>query len=46
LGYKKGDLPVSEKVSRDIISLPMYPELNKEQIKYVVKKIKQFYEKV
>jgi dTDP-4-amino-4,6-dideoxygalactose transaminase len=42
LGYKKGDFPVTEKVMRDIISLPMYAELQEEQIKYVVKKVKEF----
>lgn len=27
LGYEEGDLPVTEKVQREVISLPMYPEL-------------------
>jgi dTDP-4-amino-4,6-dideoxygalactose transaminase len=37
LGYKKGDFPIAEKVSGEILSLPMYPELKEKQIKYVVK---------
>lgn len=41
LGYKKGDFPVSERVSKDIISLPMYPELKEEQIDCVVNYIKE-----
>jgi dTDP-4-amino-4,6-dideoxygalactose transaminase len=37
LGYKMGDLPVSEKLSQEVISLPMYPELTVKEIKAVVK---------
>ena len=43
LGYKKGDFPVAEKLAKEIISLPMYPELTEEQIDYVCEKIKAFY---
>jgi dTDP-4-amino-4,6-dideoxygalactose transaminase len=43
LGYQKGDFPVTEKVMSKIISLPMYPELTEEQIKYVVEKVQEFY---
>jgi len=35
LGYKQGDFPVAEKVSKEILSLPMYPELTSEQISYI-----------
>ena len=31
LGYKKGDFPVSEKVSDQIFSIPMHPYLQKDQ---------------
>jgi dTDP-4-amino-4,6-dideoxygalactose transaminase len=31
LGYKKGDLPVTEKVSLEILSLPMFPQLQAAQ---------------
>lgn len=37
LGYKKGDFPVSEKCCREILSLPMYPELSEEQMRFIVK---------
>ena len=40
-GYKKGDFPVSEKVAKEIISLPMYPHLKESQIKFIVKVIKE-----
>ncbi len=42
LGYKKGDFPIAEKVTDEIISLPMYPELTKEQIEYVAENIIKF----
>lgn len=44
LGYKKGDLPFAEKQSERILSLPIYPELTPDDIKYVTSKIKEFYE--
>lgn len=43
LGYKKGDFPVSEKLSDEVLSLPIYPELTDEQQKYIVEKIGEFY---
>jgi dTDP-4-amino-4,6-dideoxygalactose transaminase len=42
LGYKEGSFPVSERIARELVSLPMFPELNKEQIEYVVAGIKEF----
>ena len=39
LGYKDGDFPVSEKVSGEIMSLPMSPFLTKEQQDFVVENI-------
>jgi len=29
LGYKEGDFPESEKASKEVLSLPMYPEIKK-----------------
>jgi len=40
LGYKRGDLPVSEKTQDEVFSLPMYPELTDEQIKTVTDAVK------
>lgn len=35
LGYRRGHYPVSEQASRDVLSLPMYPELLPQQIERV-----------
>lgn len=42
LGYKAGDFPVTEKCAREIISLPMYPELDEVKIKKVAEAICKF----
>ncbi|MCT7911784.1 DegT/DnrJ/EryC1/StrS family aminotransferase [Arcobacter lacus] len=36
LGYKKGDFPISEIVSDEIMSLPMNPYVNDEEIEFIV----------
>ena len=41
LGYKEGDFPIAEKAAKEILSLPMYPELSKEAIEYVSSCIKE-----
>ncbi len=43
LGYKKGDMPISEETCLKVLSLPVYPELEKEKIEYVAKTIREFY---
>jgi UDP-2-acetamido-2-deoxy-ribo-hexuluronate aminotransferase len=45
LGYKEGDFPVTEMLCREVISLPMYPELNQEQLDYITTNILNFFEK-
>jgi len=40
LGYKKGDFPEAEKASEEVISLPIYPELNKNDQNFIIKKIR------
>jgi dTDP-4-amino-4,6-dideoxygalactose transaminase len=42
LGYKKGDFPVTERVASEIVSLPMYPQLQPNQQAQVVNKLKEF----
>ena len=41
LGYKKGDFPVSESVSKEIISLPMNPYIRPEEQEYVCNELKK-----
>jgi len=42
MGHKKGDFPATEKVADRLLSLPMFPELTRDQIEYVVEGIKEF----
>lgn len=42
LGYKEGDFPITERIAKRLLSLPMYPELTRDQIKYVTDAIKEF----
>lgn len=44
-GHKEGDFPVTESAAGRVLSLPMFPELAKEQIEYVADCIRQFMEK-
>lgn len=40
LGYKKGDFPVSELISDEVLSLPMFPHMTEEQIEHVCETLK------
>jgi len=42
LGYKEGDFPITERIAKRLLSLPMYPELTRAQIKYVTDSVKEF----
>jgi dTDP-4-amino-4,6-dideoxygalactose transaminase len=39
LGHKEGDFPVSERVAKHLLSLPMYAELPIEHVEYVAKTV-------
>jgi len=43
LNHKAEDFPIADKYSKEILSLPMYPEMRDEMINYVCKTIKSFY---
>ncbi len=45
LGYKKGDLPKSEKTAREVLSVPIYPEITRKEQNYTIRIIKEFYSK-
>lgn len=40
LGYKEGDMPVSEYLSHRTFAIPVYPELTEEQVNYIVNSVK------
>lgn len=42
LGYGPGDFPVTERLAGEILSLPMYPELDEEKIAWVANAIREF----
>lgn len=44
LGYREGDLPEAEKAQKEVISLPMYPELSGDQIRYTAEALLEFSE--
>jgi dTDP-4-amino-4,6-dideoxygalactose transaminase len=45
LGYQPGDFPVAEKIARECLSLPIYPEMTDAQIQRVADVIKEFFTK-
>jgi len=44
LGYRPGSMPESEAASREVLSLPIYPELTEDQLQSVVKALLAFEE--
>jgi len=43
LGYKLGDLPECERAAKDVLALPMFPELTSAEQEWVVDSIAEFY---
>jgi dTDP-4-amino-4,6-dideoxygalactose transaminase len=43
--YKAGDFPVTEKLSEEVMSLPMHTEFTEEQLKYVTDAVLEFVSK-
>ena len=43
LGYQEGAFPVSEQAAKEVISLPIYPELVTSQLDEVISAVKEFY---
>ena len=44
-GWREGDFPVAEQVSKRILPLPMFPELTEAQVDYVTETIRGFFGK-
>ena len=45
LGYKAGDFPVSEKLSKEVLALPVFPGLTQDEQETLVSKIAKFFRK-
>lgn len=43
LGYREGDFPEAERLSKESLALPIYPELKEEAQEFVVESIRSFY---
>jgi len=43
LGWSEGDFPNAERYYQQCLSLPMFPSLTEEELKYVIKKVLKFY---
>ncbi len=42
LGYKENDFPVTEELSKTVLSLPMHTELTEKQLKYITQKVLEY----
>ncbi|TAN62341.1 DegT/DnrJ/EryC1/StrS family aminotransferase [bacterium] len=42
LGYKRGDFPEAEKASSQTLAIPVYPDLTKDEMDYIIASIKEF----
>jgi dTDP-4-amino-4,6-dideoxygalactose transaminase len=41
LGYRLGDMPVAEQATQEAFAIPLFPELTKEQMEYIVATLKE-----
>lgn len=44
-GFKGGELPITEKVSKEVLSLPIYPHMSKKELNLVISEVRKFFGK-
>jgi len=42
-GYKQGDFPATEKISGEVLTLPMYANMKDEDKEYIIEKVVEFF---
>jgi dTDP-4-amino-4,6-dideoxygalactose transaminase len=45
LGYKQGDFPIAERLCKNVLALPMFPELTDDEVSFSCESITDFYKK-
>jgi dTDP-4-amino-4,6-dideoxygalactose transaminase len=45
LGYKESDFPITSELCREVLSLPMHPDMEQEQLNYIILNVLKFFEK-
>ena len=46
LGYKEGDLPITEQACKEVLALPVYPELAEQEVRYAAEELRRAVERV
>ncbi len=45
LGYKETDFPVTNSLCKEVLSLPMHPDMEQDQLDYIILKVLEFFNK-
>lgn len=43
LGYREGDLPVTEEYAKRLLRLPLYPDMTEEELTYIIEKVQEYF---